>query len=116
MDFYEILNVRKSASQQEIQKAYSIGISAYSLDSMASYTLISDREREEMSGRIKKAFEVLGNPESRKEYDEKTLQLHTHREKAYFRRSTERMVIEDVKTGHKWAKNLKRFIFFSKKR
>lgn len=116
MDHYEILNVKKSASQQEIQRAYRIGISSYSPDSMAHYTLLSEEEREEMLNRIERAFQVLGNPDSRREYDEKTLQkLHIYRDKAYFRQSMERMVIEDARTGQQWIENLKRFFFSSKK-
>ena len=116
MDHYEILNVKKSASQQEIQRAYRIGISSYSPDSMAHYTLLSEEEREEMLNRIERAFQILGNPESRREYDEKTLhKLHIYRDKAYFRQSMERMVIEDARTGQQWIENLKRFFFSSKK-
>jgi DnaJ-class molecular chaperone len=116
MDHYEILNVKKSASQEEIQRAYRIGISSYSPDSMAHYTLLSEEEREEMLIRIERAFQVLGDPESRREYDEKTLhRLHIYRDKAYFRQSIERMVIEDASTGQQWVENLKRFFFSSKK-
>jgi DnaJ-class molecular chaperone len=116
MDHYEILNVKKSASQEEIQRAYRIGISSYSPDSMAHYTLLSEEEREEMLIRIERAFQVLGDPESRREYDEKTLhRLHIYRDKTYFRQSIERMVIEDASTGQQWVENLKRFFFSSKK-
>ena len=116
MDHYEILNIKKSASQQEIHKAYSVGKSAYSFDSMAHYTLLSEHEREEMIDRIEHAFQILGNPDRRKDYDTRVLSNDNfYREKAYFRQSTERLVIEDVNAGRKWVENLKRFFFSSGK-
>jgi len=116
MDHYEILNVKRSASQQEISRAYRIGKSAFSPDSLAHYSLLSDEEREEMRLRIEIAFEVLGNPEKRKEYDEKTYgAFDAYRNKAYFRQSTERMIIEEAGSERVWVENLKRFFFSSKK-
>jgi DnaJ-class molecular chaperone len=55
MNHYEILNVNRSASQQEIQKAYIIAIEAYQKDSLAHYNLVSERERIEMMTQIERA-------------------------------------------------------------
>lgn len=117
MDFYEILDVNKSASQQEIRKAYLLGLSAYSQNSMAHYTLVSEEERENMLLRIKKAFEVLGNPDKRKEYDEKTFRKPPlSKNPLYYRQYGEKMVIEDAGRGRQFIRSLKRFFFSSKKK
>ena len=99
MDHYEILNIKRSASQQEIEIAYLAGKAAYSEDSMAHYTLLGNDERQMMLKRIETAFSVLGYPERRQAYDEKRVEKGTvYQEKAYFRQSTEKMLIEDIDT------------------
>jgi hypothetical protein len=66
---YDVLDLKPDASQQEVREAYVRTKSAYNKDSLALYTLISTQEREEILGQIEEAYEVLSNPEKRKEYD-----------------------------------------------
>lgn len=96
MDHYDILNVKWNASFNEIEKAYFYGKSAYSKDSLAHYSLLKDEERQQMLERIESAFMILGDEEKRHAYDENTLKNRDqYKEKAKFRRSTERMIFED---------------------
>jgi DnaJ-class molecular chaperone len=116
MDHYEILNIKRSASQQEIENAYLVGKAAYNEDSLAHYTLLNDEERQRMLDLIEAAFSVLGYPERRQAYDEQRVARGTvYQEKAYFRQSTEKMLIEDI-DNHDDANFLKRFFSPSKKR
>lgn len=73
-NYYEILEVQTDASPQVIRAAYLRAKSAYRKDSVALYSLISPEETEELLRKIEEAFQVLSNPERRREYD------HSHGE------------------------------------
>jgi len=97
MDLYEILNVKESVSQQEIESAYHFEKLSYHHDSLAHYSLLSEEERQLHLRRIEEAFKTLGNPKKRKFYDSKILKYSKgHQETAYFRRSIQKLVIEDA--------------------
>ncbi|MGD2245120.1 MAG: DnaJ domain-containing protein [Candidatus Aminicenantes bacterium] len=115
MDYYEILDVKKNASPKEIKTAYLVGKAAYTKNSLAHYSLIGDEERQNMLDRIEKAFMVLGNPIKRQTYDENALTKRTiYQEKAHFRKSTERMIIEDIDEDTYGLEFLKRVFSSSK--
>jgi len=63
-DFYEILGVSKSASQDEIKKAYRKLALQYHPDRNKG------KESEEKFKEVTKAFEVLSSPEKRQQYDQ----------------------------------------------
>ena len=63
-NFYEILNVRKDASPEEIKKAYRDLAKQYHPDKNRAPTAA---EKFKM---IKRAHEVLSNPTERRKYDE----------------------------------------------
>lgn len=115
MDYYEILNLRRNASQDEIKRAYHLGKSTYKRDSLAHYGLLSERERWMMLRKIEEAYQNLNDPEKRRLYDMKTLQKKTERGKRiFFRKSTQKLEIEDA--GEKkslWRKI--RYILFSRR-
>jgi hypothetical protein len=67
--FYDVLDLKPDATPDEIREAYLRTKSAYSKDSVALYSLISPEETKEMLRRVEEAYEVLSNPEKRKEYD-----------------------------------------------
>lgn len=67
--FYDLLEITPDASQQEIRTAYLRVKSAYKKDSVALYTLISESETEDLLRKIEEAYQMLSNPERRKEYD-----------------------------------------------
>ncbi len=104
MNFYEILNVPPSASQQSIEQAYTVGKNAFEEDSLATYGLVDQEERERTLRRIEEAFKTLSTPRKRRRYDVKILRIKSEAdEDAYFRTTTEKLVIEDTDTGSRAA-------------
>lgn len=64
-DYYKVLGVQKSASQKEIKKAYRKLASRYHPDKNPD-----DPKSEEKFKEINEAYEVVGDPEKRKKYDQ----------------------------------------------
>lgn len=97
MDYYEILNLKKNASVQEIERAYHLGKSTYSHDSLAHYSLLSERERLFIVKKIEDAYQTLKDTEKRKLYNLKRIEKSSETEdKVYFRKSTQKLEIEDA--------------------
>lgn len=114
MNHYEVLNINKSASQQEIEKAYIASKAAFQRNAIAHYNLVSEKEREEMVTRIEKAYLILSHPKKRKRYDLKTFNYKAqNKEPSFFRQTTDRLVIEDGEKKTFWIRLKK--IFFPKK-
>jgi DnaJ-class molecular chaperone len=103
MDFYEILNLRIDATQIEIENAYLLAMATYHEEAMASYGVLSARERELILGRIEDAFQTLADPEKRRAYDTMIRASRPESKKrAYFRKSTEKLEIEDAEEKAKF--------------
>lgn len=68
-DYYEILSLPPNASQEEIRKAFEICKTTFQGDSLATYSLFSAEENEEIFAIISRAYETLRNPHLRQEYD-----------------------------------------------
>ena len=116
MDHYEILNVSRKATYEEIEKAYFLGKTAYAKDSLAHYTLLKEEERQQMLDRIEAAFRILGDEEKRRAYDENSLDKRDrYQERAKFRKSTERMFFEDLDTRNNQGHFFKRLFSSGKK-
>jgi len=64
-DYYKVLGVERSASQDEIKKAYRKLAVKYHLDKNPD-----DKVAEEKFKEISEAYQVLGNADTRKKYDE----------------------------------------------
>ena len=97
LDYYELLNLRSDASQKEIEKSYLLAVATYHEDSLASYGVLREKERAIILNKVEDAFQTLGNPEKRKAYDSLVRDRNPEfREKAAFRKSTRRLLIEDA--------------------
>ena len=64
-DYYKILGVERSATQDEIKKAYRKLAVKYHPDKNPD-----DKVAEEKVQEISEAYQVIGNADSRKKYDE----------------------------------------------
>lgn len=70
-NYYEILGVSPDAKEKDIDRAYKKAISTYSGDSLALYSLYTDKEKEEKISSLKEAYHVLIDTDSRRSYDRK---------------------------------------------
>jgi DnaJ-class molecular chaperone len=115
MDFYEVLNIQRSASQQEIQKAYIVAKAAYQKDSLAHYNLVSEEDRKEMMSQIERAYLTLSHPRKRKKYDLRKFQYkNENKEASFYRQSTQKMEIEDGEKKGFWTRLKNRILFLLK--
>lgn len=69
--YYEVLEIQPDASAQDIRNAYSRIKSHYRKDNLALYSLMDDSETDEMLQKIEEAFQILSDPELRRDYDER---------------------------------------------
>jgi flagellar biosynthesis protein FlhG len=66
---YDILDVSRDASVEELGRAYRLAQSAFGDDALATYSLYGSTEAAVMRERIELAWRVLGDTESRARYD-----------------------------------------------
>jgi curved DNA-binding protein CbpA len=111
-NYYELLSVERTASQDEIWEGYQAALATYGDGSMALYGLVSEAERELVLGRVQEAFQTLRDAEKRREYD---LALLRHAPyfppKAAFRKSVDRIEIEEAPPRRTlWARIRRLFV------
>lgn len=68
-NYYEVLEIPTDANQEEISRAYTRAKNAYSGDSLALYSLMSEDECKEVINLIEEAYSILGAADKRREYD-----------------------------------------------
>ncbi len=68
--YYEILEVAPDATSREIQQAYEHAKETYQNDSVAVYSLFSEKEMEKIQAVIEEAYRVLMDETSRRNYDQ----------------------------------------------
>lgn len=68
-DFYTLLGISPKASFDEVRSAYDEAVSIYSSDSVATYTLFTEKEREQILSRLLDAYKTLTNTQLRREYN-----------------------------------------------
>ena len=68
-DYYNLLEISPKASFEEVRSAYDQAISIYATDSIATYTLFTEKEREVILSRLAEAYKTLTNSQLRKEYN-----------------------------------------------
>lgn len=69
LDHYELLDVSRDASREEIERAYRLAGATWEEGSLATYSLYSDVEAEALRERIEYAYSVLSDADSRAAYD-----------------------------------------------
>ena len=73
-NYYELLDISPQASTQEVRWAYDQAMSIYSADSIPTYSLLSQKERERILSRIVDAYKTLTNGHLRAEYNQQLLE------------------------------------------
>ncbi len=68
--YYEILEVSATATTKEIQRAYEHAKETFHADSMAVYSLFSEKEVKEIEEAVEEAYRVLMDESSRRSYDQ----------------------------------------------
>ena len=69
LTYYEILKIPINSSSFEIKRAYKDALSMYNEDSLVTYSLFSNEERDKILKTIKEAFLTLTDENKRAEYD-----------------------------------------------
>jgi flagellar biosynthesis protein FlhG len=68
-DHYEILEIARDATREEIERAFRMALATYSEDSLAGYSVFGEGEAQAIRERIEIAHRVLSDAESRSAYD-----------------------------------------------
>lgn len=68
-NYYDVLEVAPNSTIQEIHNAYVRSKNAYTGDSAALYSLMSDEECEKILNQIEEAYSIIGVADKRREYD-----------------------------------------------
>lgn len=69
LNFYEILEIPVGASSYEIREAYKEALSIYNEDSLTTYSLFTDDERDKIREKVEEAFLTLIDEVKRADYD-----------------------------------------------
>jgi DnaJ-class molecular chaperone len=69
LTYYEMLDIPASASDFEIRQSYKNALSIYNEDSLVTYSLFNDEERDMILKSIEDAFSTLINNRARVDYD-----------------------------------------------
>lgn len=68
-NYYLTLDIMPGSSQNDILHAYNRAKMTYSSGSLASYSLLEETNNDSIIHEIERAFEILGSPSKRREYD-----------------------------------------------
>jgi len=68
-DHYEILEIPRDATPEEIERSFRMAQSTYAEDSLAGYSVLDATDAQALRERIAIAHRVLSDPESRRAYD-----------------------------------------------
>ncbi|HUL29820.1 MAG TPA: helix-turn-helix domain-containing protein [Thermodesulfobacteriota bacterium] len=73
--YYEILEISRTATGKEIQRAYEHAKETFHADSLAVYSLFSEKEVKELQEAVEEAYRTLTDETSRKSYDQSLFQV-----------------------------------------
>jgi flagellar biosynthesis protein FlhG len=68
-NYYEILGLTLSANPEQIDRAYRYHVSLYADASLATYSLLDAKERQQARAQVQEAYDVLKDPLRRRSYD-----------------------------------------------
>jgi flagellar biosynthesis protein FlhG len=69
-DLYDVLGLQPGAAHEQIERAYRFCLDMYGDGALATYTLLDPVDLERVRSCLRKAHEVLTDPERRRAYDE----------------------------------------------
>ncbi len=72
-NFYDLLEVDYRASSADIKRSYQFALKSFGANSMASYSLFSQKEREKILNRVDEAYKTLIDTQKRNKYDEELI-------------------------------------------
>jgi DnaJ-class molecular chaperone len=73
--YYEILEISPTATSKEIQRAYEHAKETFHADSLAIYSLFSEKEVKEIQETIEEAYRILMDEALRRNYNQSHLQM-----------------------------------------
>jgi DnaJ-class molecular chaperone len=110
-NYYELLNVERTASKDEIWEAYQAALETYRPGSLATYSLVTEDERTLIMDRIQEAYQTLRDPEKKKAYDVALLKRSFYYSpKAPFRKSVGKVEIEEVARKKGFWRRIRRLL------
>lgn len=68
-DHYEILELPRGATREQVERAYRMARVTFADDSLALYSVVDPGDAEAIRERVEEAFRVLTDPEARAAYD-----------------------------------------------
>ncbi len=68
--YYRVLGLEPQASRDQVERAYRFALDMYGEGAIATYSLLEGDEIEATRARIREAYQVLGDPARRREYDQ----------------------------------------------
>ncbi len=108
-NYYELLSVERTASQDEIWEGYQAALATYKDGSLALYGLVTEAERALVLERVQEAFQTLRDPGQRREYDLALLRRAPYfPPQAAFRKSVGKLEIEEAPPKQGWWARIKR--------
>ncbi|HVO13361.1 MAG TPA: helix-turn-helix domain-containing protein [Vicinamibacteria bacterium] len=69
-DLYAVLGLQPRASAEQVERAYRFWVELYGEGTLGTYSLLEPEEAEAHRSRVREAYEVLGDAERRRAYDE----------------------------------------------
>jgi hypothetical protein len=69
-DYYRVLGLEPQASRDQVERAYRFCLEMYGEGAIATYSLLEGDEIEATRTRIREAYQILGDPARRREYDQ----------------------------------------------
>lgn len=70
LDYYAFLEIPRSATRAEVERAYRLSQQTYAEGSLALYSVFESSDAAAIRERLDEAYRILSDPECRSEYDE----------------------------------------------